>query len=134
MGNPNNVRYLTDVPRKPLPEGRVVVHNHVIPAMPLGTNGFRAWTQTLTPQLEVCDCSWAPSLSQHYRVKVETDRPADMERRYAEAYTQGLAETFSGIRAQVALGQRLGVPQALGLSTPEWMACMGLERKLEELD
>ena len=38
------MRYINSIPRK-LPEGRVLVHNRVRPARPLGTGGFRAWTQ-----------------------------------------------------------------------------------------
>lgn len=39
----------------------------------------------------------------------------------AEEYTQALGQVTSGAWRQVALGVRLGVPQALGLSTPEWV-------------
>lgn len=40
----------------------------------------------------------------------------------AEEYTQALSHVASGAWRQVALGHRLGVPQALGLSTGEWVA------------
>jgi hypothetical protein len=69
------VRYLTGIPRKPLPVGRVVVHNHVRPEgfharYPLGLNGFRAWTDDLDPDHhEPCSCVWAEGrLEQHYQV------------------------------------------------------------------
>ena len=39
----------------------------------------------------------------------------------AEEYTQSLGQVLSGGWRQVALGQRLGVPEALGLSTQEWV-------------
>ncbi len=54
-------RYVTRIPRKPLPEGEILVHNHVLPAPRLGERGFRAWTQRLdeTPAVEVCGCDWA---------------------------------------------------------------------------
>jgi hypothetical protein len=66
-------RYLTGIPRKPIPEGRCVVHNRVrpegFPNVYAGQRGFRFWMQDLEPDhLEVCDCSWAPQLERHYRV------------------------------------------------------------------
>jgi hypothetical protein len=61
------VRYVASIPRKRLPPGIVLVHNHVIPQRHLGENGFRAWTQQHTDRLEVCRCKWAGL--KHYRVK-----------------------------------------------------------------
>ena len=45
------VRYCSSVPRKPLPEGRVLVHNHIAHTkdMPAGVHGFRFWTQKAEP-------------------------------------------------------------------------------------
>jgi hypothetical protein len=37
------VRYVTGIPRRTLPPGQVVVHNHVRSQPYLGMNGFRAW-------------------------------------------------------------------------------------------
>jgi hypothetical protein len=56
---PEARRYVTGIPRKPLPKGVVLVHNHVVPQQKLGMKGFRAWTQNLTDDLEVCPCDWA---------------------------------------------------------------------------
>jgi phage N-6-adenine-methyltransferase len=39
----------------------------------------------------------------------------------AEEYTQALGQVVAGGYRQVALGERLGVPEALGLSTREWV-------------
>jgi len=39
----------------------------------------------------------------------------------AEEYTQALGQVVAGGWRQVALGQRLGVPKALGISTAEWV-------------
>jgi hypothetical protein len=65
------MRYVTDIPRK-LATGKVLVHNHILPQMPIGTNGFRAWTQPLDKTLTVCRRDWAGvdlrGLA-HYRVK-----------------------------------------------------------------
>lgn len=86
MTNPKKrkgVRYLSGLPRKPLPEGRIVVHNHVRPyldptcperdmsQMPLGRNGFRAWTDDQDDDhYEPCDCGWRTDrLPIHYQVK-----------------------------------------------------------------
>jgi hypothetical protein len=53
------MRYVRSIPRKPLPKGTVLVHNHVVPQKKLGWNGFRAWTQQLTDELVLCECDWA---------------------------------------------------------------------------
>lgn len=37
-------RYVANVPRK-VPEGRIVVHNHIAPAAEIGFRGFRVWTE-----------------------------------------------------------------------------------------
>lgn len=39
----------------------------------------------------------------------------------AEEYTQALGQVTAGSWRQILLGDRLGVPQALGLSTKEWV-------------
>jgi hypothetical protein len=65
------MRYVHGISRKPLPEGRVLVHNHVIPQPRIGMNGFRAWTQLLTNELVLCTCDWAGQDLHgrpHYRV------------------------------------------------------------------
>jgi hypothetical protein len=65
------VRYVQSI-REPLPEGTVLVHNHVRPHRHLGMRGFRAWTQTFDDTLEVCHCDWAGvdlHRLTHYRVK-----------------------------------------------------------------
>ena len=64
----STMHYVASIPRK-LPAGRVLVHNDVVRQKRLGSNGFRAWTQSLDaePALESCDCGW--SGLPHYRVK-----------------------------------------------------------------
>lgn len=68
-----DMRYVSGIPKKPLPEGRVLVHNHVIPQAALGMNGFRAWTQTFDDRALVkCPCHWAGRDLHgldHYRVR-----------------------------------------------------------------
>jgi hypothetical protein len=70
--NRDRVCYVTAIPRRGLPEGRVLVHNEVTPCPKIGMNGFRAWTQLKTDQLVECHCVWAGvdlhGLS-HYRVR-----------------------------------------------------------------
>jgi hypothetical protein len=46
---------------------------------------------------------------------------ADVNREEAEEYTQALGQVVAGGWRQVALGKRLGVPQALGISVSEWV-------------
>jgi hypothetical protein len=68
------MRYVSDIPREPLPKGQVLVHNQVRPHKKLGGRGFRAWTQTLNDRLEVCPCDWAGvdlRGLKHYRIKAK---------------------------------------------------------------
>jgi hypothetical protein len=70
--NRDVVCYVTAIPRKELPEGRVLVHNRVTPYAKIGMNGFRAWTQLKTDRLVQCHCDWAGVDLHgllHYRVK-----------------------------------------------------------------
>ena len=46
-------------------EGRIVVHNHVLPTRRLGSRGFRAWLADPSPTVEVCPCEWAAELGEH---------------------------------------------------------------------
>ena len=62
------ISYLTTLPAE-VPDGRCLVHNSVRPTRRLGSRGFRAWTTSYRDRLEVCDCSWAPELGQHYRIE-----------------------------------------------------------------
>jgi hypothetical protein len=39
----------------------------------------------------------------------------------AEEYTQSLGQVVAGGWRQIALGQRLGVPKALGLTVEQWV-------------
>ncbi len=70
-----NSRYCgRHLPSKPIPEGRYLVHNHIVPAMNLGERGFRAWVQEgrTDPKLVECRCDFGgcrnAELHTHYRV------------------------------------------------------------------
>jgi hypothetical protein len=56
-------RYLGFGVPKSVGKGRVLMHNHVRHTidMPCGLNGFRAWTDTKTPNREFkrCRCGWS---------------------------------------------------------------------------
>ncbi len=52
-------------------------------------------------------------------------RPKGRLKDDAEEYTQALEQVVSGGWRQIRLGQRLGVPQALGLSVPDWAKRIG---------
>ena len=70
-GLKKKMRYVDSIPRS-LSEGRVLVHNHITPRPSLGFMGFRAWTEELSDELEVCDCDWAGvdlHGLKHYRTK-----------------------------------------------------------------
>src|SRR5262245_41128542 len=66
-------QYIVRLPFK-VPKGRKLVHNRVRPHgfaedFPLGLDGFRAWLQRGNdPELEICECGWAPGMGTHYRV------------------------------------------------------------------
>jgi hypothetical protein len=51
-----------------IPEGKIVVHNHVVPSALSGNRGFRHWLADKTEKGNVeCPCWWAPQLPVHYR-------------------------------------------------------------------
>ena len=67
------IRYLPYLPRKGVPEGFVLVHNHVVRSLTYGWNGFRWWQQLPDDALEECPCEWCGFAKEfgapHYRVK-----------------------------------------------------------------
>jgi hypothetical protein len=67
------IRYLAKFPQS-IPPGQVLMHNHVRHTvdMPLGLNGFRAWTETAPPSddFKVCQCGWSGLL--HYSRRPDT--------------------------------------------------------------
>jgi hypothetical protein len=70
--NREGVCYVTRIPRRALPEGRVLAHNDATPQPRIREHGFRAWTQLKTSRLVECHCDWAGvdlhGLT-HYRVR-----------------------------------------------------------------
>jgi hypothetical protein len=52
-----------------VPDGMVLVHNHVRPARRQGERGFRFWLQVASGRLEPCECGWAPEAGGHYRMR-----------------------------------------------------------------
>jgi hypothetical protein len=68
--------------RDEIPEGHVLVHNHMRPSRQLETRdempGFRVWHQPLRRRIEKCPCKWAPELGVHYRRRgmIYRDYPA----------------------------------------------------------
>lgn len=72
--------HLAHLPTRKLPKGTYLVHNHVVPAKPLGWNGFRAWVQRgdvanwIAPSdLVECRCEFGGNANadknKHYRVR-----------------------------------------------------------------
>ena len=60
--------YIDKLPRA-VPDGRILVHNHVRPTRQIGMRGFRAWLGSPgEKRYEICPCEWAPELGEHYRV------------------------------------------------------------------
>jgi mRNA interferase MazF len=62
------IKYVQRLPDT-VPTGCVLVHNSVRPTRRLDLNGFRAWLQSRSDRLELCPCSWATELGEHYRVR-----------------------------------------------------------------
>lgn len=63
-------QYVRNLPRT-LPDGTVIVHNHVRPARTIGDRGFRVWTQPANPAtLDACTCAWGRG-REHYRVNFD---------------------------------------------------------------
>lgn len=64
-----DMEYLTAEPSSLPQDGRVLVHNDVLPvAHRQGTHGSRFWLQQPDPSLLLCTCGWAPAIGQHFRV------------------------------------------------------------------
>jgi hypothetical protein len=75
----NAVRFCgTGLPKKPIPAGCFLVHNHVNPTSKLGMRGFRAWIQKGRGDLVRCCCDFGgcknAELHQHYRVRALAPR------------------------------------------------------------
>ncbi len=62
------MKYICDIPKTVPDDGTIVVHNHVKPAAPIGTNGFRVWLDDPSDKYERCLCDWGGGI-EHYRVK-----------------------------------------------------------------
>jgi hypothetical protein len=78
-------KYLLRKPRA-VPEGRVLVHNHIDPVgpkEPIGTRWFRIWLEPAPPseRLAECGCGWAPELGVHYRVAAKAPPDGEAARR-----------------------------------------------------
>ena len=63
------IDYVSEIPESDddIPTGQVLV-NDVQPAKRFGVRGFRAWTQEPNDRTVVCDCGWAPEITEHYRI------------------------------------------------------------------
>jgi hypothetical protein len=87
------------LPRKPLPAGRYLVHNHVIPEAQLNQSGFRAWTQETRKGLVRCHCDFGgcknADVNVHYRVQRGSNA---LERRAYKASTAAMQETLKKAR------------------------------------
>jgi hypothetical protein len=49
------MKYIDHIPRT-LPEGKVLVHSHVLLQRPIGRNGSRMWIQDLDGTVSLCNC------------------------------------------------------------------------------
>jgi hypothetical protein len=84
------------LPKRPIPEGRFLVHDHVIPEAMLGLSGFRAFTLDTRKGLVRCYCDFGgvknAELHKHYRYQWG-DTP--LERR---AYKAGHAAMLEAMK------------------------------------
>jgi hypothetical protein len=61
--------YVDTLPRQPLPDGWVLVHNRCRPHRTLGANCFRAWVEPLDNAKHVqCDCGWPATFGRKARL------------------------------------------------------------------
>jgi hypothetical protein len=70
----NAVRFCGNgLPKRSIPAGYFLVHNHVNPTSKLGMKGFRAWIQKGRADLVRCRCDFGgcknAELHKHYRVR-----------------------------------------------------------------
>jgi hypothetical protein len=49
------MKYIAHIPRT-LPEGKVLVHSHILLQRPIGWNGSRMWIQDLDDTVALCNC------------------------------------------------------------------------------
>jgi hypothetical protein len=54
----DRMQYVRGIPRKPLPEGFVLVHNFLPWRRKIGQEEFRAWTQHVDENIIPCTCAW----------------------------------------------------------------------------
>jgi hypothetical protein len=61
------------LPRRKLPAGYYLVHNHIRPQRPLGSHGFRAWVTDSAEGLAACSCDFGRNrnagVNRHYCVE-----------------------------------------------------------------
>jgi hypothetical protein len=87
-------RYLAETPPH-VPDGKVLCHNRVLPAEPLGLHGFRAWTMPHDPnRLRRCYCGWAPHLKHYAWRGLEHKQPVNV--RTFETDIEGNPRTQDG--------------------------------------
>src|ERR1700759_4335963 len=96
------LEYVEQIP-DPIPEGKILVHNHVSASPYNGNRGFRVWLATPNDEFVECPCWFAPQLAKHYRVASHPyveDRATTLLGRIYSA--MGLAE---GIKAEEGEGR-----------------------------
>jgi hypothetical protein len=103
------LEYINEIP-DPMPEEKILVHNHVSPTPWIGYRGFRVWLATKTDDHIECPCWYAPQLGKHYRLAhqppYEPNRVITLLGRIytAMGYAEGLtAEEGDGIEGQIAI-------------------------------
>lgn len=73
------MEHLSEIPAE-VPKGKILVHNHIIPAATIGLRGFRIWLSKPHKRYKKCDCGWHPELGTHYRVKAIDVRQKKLDR------------------------------------------------------
>jgi hypothetical protein len=77
VDQPRGYKRVGRLPKQPIPEGRFLVHNHVIPEATLGLSGFRAFVLDTRKGLVRCTCDFGgvqnadlrARAHKHYRVE-----------------------------------------------------------------
>ncbi len=111
-----SLEYIEEIP-DPMPEGKILVHNHVTPSPYIGNRGFRVWLATKEDKHIECPCWYAPQLGTHYRVA-------------AHPFVRNKAESLLG-RIYGAIGYAEGLTAEEG-DGEEGAICAEIEEAVSE--
>ena len=120
------MKYISKIP-KVVPAGKLLCHNHVRPAEPINTNGFRAWLADPSDSYERCDCGWAGL--EHYKGKKTSKKRATKAERLAVC-SGSLLNLRKYLDPNVSVCDMLKILEAVGATIP--LEMFQLATKIDE--